>query len=201
VALHSPGSSVGQSNCCWSSPAQSFLASDLVEIYDKEFCSILHMYVFTSEASSSTKGGGLLLVPPLLLGVHSSGHPLTNWPSPPHTPPLHNSRHCPVPEYSVGRSIVLLNCCWASQAQSFLASGLVEIYDKDFCSFLDMYVFRSGTFSSTRGRLALRLLHRSFNIVKRCHSIQVAMSSVQLLSLHYANTYFCQCRLMQQVMP
>jgi hypothetical protein len=30
------------------------------------------------------------------------------------------------------RSVDLLNCCWPSPAQSFLASGLVEIFDKVF---------------------------------------------------------------------
>jgi hypothetical protein len=58
-----------------------------------------------------------------------------------------------------------LNCCWPSPALSFLASGLFEIYDQDFCSPLDMYVFRNGASSCTRGGVdlseALRLLHRS----------------------------------------
>jgi hypothetical protein len=39
---------VGRLNCCWSSPAQSFLS----KICDQDFCSLLHMYVFTSGASS-----------------------------------------------------------------------------------------------------------------------------------------------------
>jgi hypothetical protein len=43
-----------------------------------------------------------------------------------------------------------LNYCWSSPAQSFLVSGLVEIYDQDLCSSLDMYVFRSRASSSTR---------------------------------------------------
>jgi hypothetical protein len=37
-----------------------------------------------------------------------------------------------------------LNYCWPSPAQLFLASGLVEIYDQDSCSLLDMYVLRNG---------------------------------------------------------
>jgi hypothetical protein len=44
-----------------------------------------------------------------------------------------------------------LNCCWSSPAQPFLASSLVETYDEVFCSLLDMYVFRGGAYSSTRG--------------------------------------------------
>jgi hypothetical protein len=36
----------GRLNCCWSSLPQSFLASDLVEIHDQDFCSLLHMYGF-----------------------------------------------------------------------------------------------------------------------------------------------------------
>jgi hypothetical protein len=31
--------SAGQLNCCWPSPAQSFLASSVVEIHDQDFCS------------------------------------------------------------------------------------------------------------------------------------------------------------------
>jgi hypothetical protein len=47
-----------------------------------------------------------------------------------------------VSRLSVGRS----NCCWSSPAQSFLASGLVEIYDQGFCSLQKLYVFRSGAY-------------------------------------------------------
>jgi hypothetical protein len=53
-----------------------------------------------------------------------------------------------------GLSVGRLICCWASPAQSFLASDLVAIYDQDFCSLLDMYGFRSGglLFDEGRGR-------------------------------------------------
>jgi hypothetical protein len=43
-----------------------------------------------------------------------------------------------------------LNFCWPSPAQLSLVSGIVEIYDQDFRSLLDMYVSRSAAFSSTR---------------------------------------------------
>jgi hypothetical protein len=43
-----------------------------------------------------------------------------------------------------------LNCCWHSSAQSFFVSGLVEIYDQEFCSLLCVYVFRNGASSSTK---------------------------------------------------
>jgi hypothetical protein len=39
-------SSVGWSNYCWSSPAQSILALGLAKIYDQSFCSFLDMCVF-----------------------------------------------------------------------------------------------------------------------------------------------------------
>jgi hypothetical protein len=60
-----------------------------------------------------------------------------------------------------------LDCCWPSPAQSYLPSGLVEIHGQDFCSLLDMYVFRNGASSWTMGGVglsveALRLLHRNF---------------------------------------
>jgi hypothetical protein len=50
---------VGSLNCFWSSPAQPFLASSLVEIYDQDFCSLLDVYAFSlqSGVSSSTRGG------------------------------------------------------------------------------------------------------------------------------------------------
>jgi hypothetical protein len=45
-----------------------------------------------------------------------------------------------------------LDCCWPSPAPSFLPSGSLEIHDQDFSFLLDMYVFRNGVSSSTRGR-------------------------------------------------
>jgi hypothetical protein len=55
-------------------------------------------------------------------------------------------------------SVGLLNCCWSSPAQSVLASGLVEIYDQDLYSLLDMYVYRSGASSSTKGEVSQLLI-------------------------------------------
>jgi hypothetical protein len=49
--------SFGRLNFCWPLPAQSFLASGLVEIYDQVFCSLLDRYVFGSGASPSMRGG------------------------------------------------------------------------------------------------------------------------------------------------
>jgi hypothetical protein len=55
---------------------------------------------------------------------------------------------------SVGRSDGRLNCCQSSAAQSFLASGLVEPFDQDLFSLLDMYVFGKWglLFDEERGR-------------------------------------------------
>jgi hypothetical protein len=53
----------------------------------------------------------------------------------------------PIRHYTA--SVCRLNCCWPSPAQSFLAPRLVKIYYRDFCSLLDVYVFRSGALSST----------------------------------------------------
>jgi hypothetical protein len=44
-----------------------------------------------------------------------------------------------------------LNCYWPSPAHSFLALGLIEIHDQDFCFLIDMCVFTSGAYSPTRG--------------------------------------------------
>jgi hypothetical protein len=73
--------------------------------------------------------------------------------------------------YSLGIEPCLvgrLNSCWSSPAQSSLTSGLVEVYDQDFYSLLDVYEFRNGASYSTRGWVgvsmqALRLLHRSIS--------------------------------------
>jgi hypothetical protein len=58
-----------------------------------------------------------------------------------------------------------LNCYWSSPAQSYLTLGIVEIYDQDFCSLLDMYIFRSLASSTMRDgvglSVGLRSLHRS----------------------------------------
>jgi hypothetical protein len=43
-----------------------------------------------------------------------------------------------------------LNCCWSSQAQSFLSSVFSRPMTKDFYSHLDMHVFRNGASSSTK---------------------------------------------------
>jgi hypothetical protein len=51
-----------------------------------------------------------------------------------------------------------LTGCWPSPAQSFLASGLVEIYDELVCSLLDMYVVRGGAYSLTREGVGLSVL-------------------------------------------
>jgi hypothetical protein len=50
-------SPVGRLYCCWPSPAQSLLASSLVDIYEQDLCSLLDMSVFRSAVSFSTRGG------------------------------------------------------------------------------------------------------------------------------------------------
>jgi hypothetical protein len=54
--------SVDRSNYCWSSAAQSFLASRLVGIYDQGSCPLLDVYVFRSVASSARRKGVALSV-------------------------------------------------------------------------------------------------------------------------------------------
>jgi hypothetical protein len=82
----------------------------------------------------------------------------------------------------------LSNSFWSSPAQSFLASGLVEIYNQDFCSLRDMYMFWNGASSSTRKR-SVFLCRRyvcctavSAWVYPRCHGVQVTMDSVHPLS-------------------
>jgi hypothetical protein len=60
---------------------------------------------------------------------------------------------------SVDRNIRLSICraCWPLPAQAFLASDVVEIYDQDFCSLLDMYVLRSGVSIQSKVIITLRL--------------------------------------------
>jgi hypothetical protein len=55
----------------------------------------------------------------------------------------------------LGRSVGLINCCRPCPAQPFLVSGIVKIYDQDFHSLLDMYVFTIGASSSTRAWVGL----------------------------------------------
>jgi hypothetical protein len=47
---------VSRLNCCWPSPAQSFLTG-LLKIHVKDFYSLLDVYVFRNLASSPTKEG------------------------------------------------------------------------------------------------------------------------------------------------
>jgi hypothetical protein len=91
-----------------------------------------------------------------------------------------------------GLWVLRLNCCWSLPVKSFLASGLIEIYEQDFCSVLDMYVFRSGApFRRWKGsavpcRRYVCCAVVSARVYPRCHSVQVAMGTVRPLSLHYA---------------
>jgi hypothetical protein len=55
----------------------------------------------------------------------------------------------------INRWVGRLNNCLFSPAQSFLASGLLEIHDQDFCSLLDMYLFRNGASSSAKEGVGL----------------------------------------------
>jgi hypothetical protein len=57
------------------------------------------------------------------------------------------SAFCPRNSHT-DRSIGRLDCWWLSPAEAFVALGLLEIHDDDFCSFLDMYLFRNGASSS-----------------------------------------------------
>jgi hypothetical protein len=58
----------------------------------------------------------------------------------------HNSGSCR--RNHVRRSVFSIAA--GSHRQSFLASRLLEVHYKDFCSLLGMYLFRNGAYSSTR---------------------------------------------------
>jgi hypothetical protein len=70
--------------------------------------------------------------------------------------------------------------------------SLLDIHDQDFCSLLDMYVFRNGASSSMReGSIFLCGRYVCCTVVSarvhpRCHGVQVTMDSVHPFSLHYA---------------
>jgi hypothetical protein len=110
---------------------------------------------------------------------------------------------------SVGRSVRLLLCFACTDIPGF---SLNEIHDQDFCSLLDMYVFKIGASSSKReGSVFLCSRYVCCNVVSArvypcCHGVQVSMYSMHPLSLHIpSNIYtrytevFYQCRLVQQV--
>jgi hypothetical protein len=69
--------------------------------------------------------------------------------------------------------------------------SLLEIHDQDFCSLLDMYVFRNGAPSSMkeapvflyRGYVCCTVVSARVN--PRCHGVQVTMDSVRPLALQY----------------
>jgi hypothetical protein len=52
----------------------------------------------------------------------------------------------------ISRSVKLL---LAFASAVIPGSSLLEIHDQDFCSLLDIYVFRNEVFSSTRGEVGL----------------------------------------------
>jgi hypothetical protein len=55
---------------------------------------------------------------------------------------------------SVGQSVKFLLAFASTVIPAF---SLLEIHDQDFCSLLDMYVFRNAAFSSTREGVGLAL--------------------------------------------
>jgi hypothetical protein len=79
------------------------------------------------------------------------------WQLPRNTFPSTNLPSCvhSVKSGVVCRSVGQLNCLWSSPAKSLLASALVENCEQRFCSLLDMYVFRSGTFRRKEGSVFL----------------------------------------------
>jgi hypothetical protein len=60
---------------------------------------------------------------------------------------------------NTGRSIKLLLAFASTVIPGF---SVLEIHEQDFCSLLDMYVFRNGAFSSTRGEVGLSTLGATF---------------------------------------
>jgi hypothetical protein len=58
----------------------------------------------------------------------------------------------------------LLNCCWSSPAQSFLASGLVQTFDQDFFSVLDMYMFEKWGLLRVRVTLRVAVYRQSVRL-------------------------------------
>jgi hypothetical protein len=73
--------------------------------------------------------------------------------------------------WPVGR----LNCYWPSPAQAFLASGLVETFDQDFCYLLDLYMFRNGGLLFDEGRG--RSLSGGATFVSPCFSTSISALS------------------------
>jgi hypothetical protein len=67
-----PGGSVSRLNCCWSSPAQSFLASGLVETFDQDFLSLSWTCTCLRNGASSRTSGGVGLSVEALRLLHRS---------------------------------------------------------------------------------------------------------------------------------
>jgi hypothetical protein len=118
-----------------------------------------------------------------------------------HSPTNYSSLHS---TQLIGRSVKLLLAFASAVISGF---SLLEIHDQDFCSLLDMHVFRNGTFSSTKEgsvflcRRCVCCTVVSARVYPHCHGVQVTMDSVHPLSLHCTkNIYiryievFCQCR-------
>jgi hypothetical protein len=93
-------------------------------------------------------------------------------------------------------------------------SNLHETHDQDFCSLLDMYVFRNWATSLTRERSAFLFRHYvccaivSARVYLSCHGLQVTGDSVHTCHCTILGNIFtrytvvfCQCRLVQQFMP
>jgi hypothetical protein len=83
---------------------------------------------------------------------------------------------------TIGQSVKLL----LAFASTVISGFSLQIHEHDFCSLLDMYVFRNGA-SSTTEEGSVYLYRRyvcctvaSARVYPRCHGVQVTMDSVLL---------------------
>jgi hypothetical protein len=82
-----------------------------------------------------------------------------------------------------------------------LGFSLLEIYDQDIYSLLDVYVFWNGaSFSTKEGSVFPHKLYVCYTVVSArvyppCHGVQVVMDTVHPLSLHYTKWHLYKvCR-------
>jgi hypothetical protein len=108
--------------------------------------------------------------------------------------------------WSVGRSVKVLLTFANTVIPGF---SLLEIHDQVFYSLLDMYVFRNGAFSSTKGGgvgyvsciAVLPWVIRAVTAPKSLWTLYILCHCTVLSNIYTKYTEVsCQCRLMQQVM-
>jgi hypothetical protein len=164
-------------NFCWSSPAQLFLVPSPMGL-------MTTFYSLRFEAPPTRRTRVPYLYPP---GIGWPSYTTRHWVTFSSPPTTRRATEEVFEPASARGSVGRVNCCWFRQHNH----PWLQSPRDPWARFLDLYVFRNGTSSSTKeGSVFLCRRYICFNAVSarghpHCHGVQATMGSVHPLSLHY----------------